>query len=77
VAAGHSAESFPARHLGDATAGVVGAAAEWIGPGSPAPAAPAPADPVIAQLQELAGLRERGILTEEEFLAQKRRILGG
>ena len=34
-----------------------------------------PADP-IAQLKELAALREQGILTEEEFAAQKARILG-
>jgi hypothetical protein len=34
-----------------------------------------PADPV-AQLKELAALREQGILTEEEFTAQKARILG-
>ena len=33
-----------------------------------------PADP-IAQLKELAALKERGILTEEEFAAQKARIL--
>jgi hypothetical protein len=32
-------------------------------------------DPV-AQLRELAKLRDDGILTEEEFAAQKRRILG-
>ena len=35
----------------------------------------APADPV-AQLKELAALKERGHLTDEEFAAQKARILG-
>jgi hypothetical protein len=35
----------------------------------------APADPV-AQLKELAALKEQGTLTEEEFTAQKARILG-
>jgi hypothetical protein len=35
----------------------------------------APADP-IAQLKELAALKDQGILTEEEFSAQKARILG-
>ena len=40
----------------------------------PAPA-PAAADPV-AQLKELAELKDQGILTEEEFAAQKAKILG-
>jgi hypothetical protein len=35
----------------------------------------APDDP-IGQLKELAALKERGVLTEEEFTAQKARILG-
>lgn len=39
-----------------------------------APAAPG-ADP-IAQLKELAELRDQGILTEEEFAQQKARLLG-
>jgi hypothetical protein len=39
-----------------------------------APAAPA-ADP-IAQLKQLAELKDQGILTEEEFAAQKAKILG-
>ncbi len=39
----------------------------------PPPAAPA-ADP-IAQLKELAELKAQGILTEDEFAAQKRKIL--
>jgi Short C-terminal domain len=41
-------------------------------------AAGAPATPTdtIAQLKELAALKERGILTEEEFAAQKARVLG-
>jgi Short C-terminal domain len=37
--------------------------------------AAAPADPV-AQLKELAALKEQGHLTDEEFTAQKARILG-
>lgn len=42
----------------------------------PAPAAaPAGADP-IAQLTELGELRDSGVLTDEEFAAQKAKILG-
>jgi hypothetical protein len=41
---------------------------------APAPAAPA-ADP-IAQLKELAQLKDQGVLTEEEFAAQKAKLLG-
>ena len=44
-----------------------------------APAPAQPADPTgdrIAQLKELGELRAQGILTEEEFAAEKRRILG-
>ena len=48
--------------------------AEQPPPPPPAPAAAAPADP-IAQLKELAELKNQGILTEEEFAAQKARIL--
>jgi hypothetical protein len=40
----------------------------------PAPASGGP-DP-IAQLKELAALKDQGVLTEEEFAAQKARILG-
>ena len=40
----------------------------------PPPAAPA-VDP-IEQLKELAALKDQGILTEEEFAAQKAKILG-
>ena len=39
-----------------------------------APAAPA-ADP-IAQLKELGELRDSGVLSDEEFAAQKAKILG-
>ncbi len=43
----------------------------------PPPAAPAAgADDTIAQLQKLAELKTAGILTEEEFAAQKAKILG-
>jgi Short C-terminal domain len=40
----------------------------------PPPAAPEP-DP-IAQLKQLAALKDQGILTEEEFAAQKAKLLG-
>jgi len=44
-------------------------------PPAPAPA-PAPASDPGAELRELAKLRDDGILTEEEFAAEKRKILG-
>lgn len=43
-------------------------------PPQAAPAEPA-ADP-IAQLKELGELRDSGVLTDEEFAAQKAKILG-
>lgn len=42
---------------------------------APAPAAPSQ-DDVINQLQKLGELKAQGILTEEEFAAQKAKILG-
>jgi hypothetical protein len=45
-------------------------------PAPPQPAAPAQTD-VITQLQKLGELKTAGILTEEEFAAQKAKILGG
>jgi hypothetical protein len=44
-------------------------------PAAPAPAAAAPAADPIQQLKDLAALKEQGILTDEEFAAQKARIL--
>ena len=48
--------------------------------GSPAPAAenPAPDDSsaIIAAIEKLAGLHERGILTDAEFAAKKSELLG-
>lgn len=43
---------------------------------APAPAAGGITDDVVAQLRELAQLRDDGILTEDEFAAQKARLLG-
>jgi len=40
----------------------------------PPPAAPEP-DP-IAQLKQLAALKDQGILTDDEFDAQKKKLLG-
>lgn len=36
----------------------------------------APADDMTVQLQQLAQLKDQGILTQEEFDAKKRQILG-
>lgn len=46
---------------------------------APAPVAAAPAGgpSTIDQLKELAELKSQGILTEEEFAAQKAKILAG
>ena len=43
---------------------------------APAPAAAAPAPDPIHQHKELAALKEQGILTDEEFAAEKAKILG-
>jgi hypothetical protein len=44
---------------------------------APAAALPAPAaESVIDQLKELGELKSQGILTEEEFAAQKAKLLG-
>jgi hypothetical protein len=44
---------------------------------APAYAAPAPAeDDIFSQLERLGALKAQGILTEEEFVAQKAKILG-
>jgi hypothetical protein len=44
----------------------------------PPPAAPTaqPEVDMVAQLKELAELKDAGILTEEEFAAQKAKVLG-
>lgn len=53
------------------------AAYEQAAPPAPvAPAAVVGGDATIEHLKELASLRDQGILTEEEFAAQKARILG-
>jgi hypothetical protein len=49
---------------------------------APPPAAPQQAPPAggasaIEQLRQLGELKQQGILTEEEFAAQKAKILGG
>ena len=44
-------------------------------PPSPAPAA-APEPEYIAELERLAQLREKGIVSEEEFEAKKKQLLG-
>ena len=42
----------------------------------PPPAAPAPEEDIITQLERLGALKAQGILTEEEFAAQKAKLLG-
>jgi hypothetical protein len=50
---------------------------QYAPPPAAAPAAPgAVSDDTVEQLQKLAGLRDQGILTEEEFDAQKKKLLG-
>ena len=43
---------------------------------APAPAAAAPGPSMIDQLKELGELKAQGILTEDEFAAQKAKLLG-
>jgi Short C-terminal domain len=43
---------------------------------APVAAAPAEGDDTIAKLKDLGELRDSGVLTEEEFAAQKAKLLG-
>jgi hypothetical protein len=57
-------------------------AAQQVAQPAPAPApvvvaAPAPEEDMYAQLERIGALKAQGILTEEEFAAQKAKILGG
>ncbi|HSN78471.1 MAG TPA: SHOCT domain-containing protein [Anaerolineae bacterium] len=45
-------------------------------PAAPAPAAPAPQEDVITQIERLGALKAQGLITEEEFNAQKAKLLG-
>jgi hypothetical protein len=45
-------------------------------PAPEAAPAPAPAEDVYAQLSQLGALHEQGVLTDEEFSAQKAKLLG-
>jgi hypothetical protein len=42
----------------------------------PAPAAPPAQQDDMAQIQQLATMKDQGLLTEEEFQAKKKQILG-
>jgi hypothetical protein len=46
-------------------------------PPAPAPAPPAPEVDLVEQLERLGRLKEQGILTAEEFAAQKQKLLAG
>jgi Short C-terminal domain len=45
-------------------------------PPAQAPPAPAPAADPVEQLEKLGELRDKGVLTEEEFQEQKAKVLG-
>ena len=47
------------------------------GPGWNAPAGETPADQTVRALTELAALKDKGLITDAEFKAQKERILKG
>jgi len=48
------------------------AASQYAAPAAPGPAA---ADDMIAKLQQLAALKDSGVLSEEEFVAAKQKLL--
>jgi hypothetical protein len=45
-------------------------------PAAPPPPAPSAGEDRVEQLKDLASLKQQGVLTEEEFAAEKARILG-
>jgi hypothetical protein len=53
-------------------------APQFAPPTQPPPPTPASGDPttIVAAIESLAGLHERGILSDEEFAAKKAELLG-
>jgi Short C-terminal domain len=49
---------------------------QYVQPAPPPPPAAGSQDDIYAQLEKLGQLRDQGILTDEEFAAQKAKILG-
>ena len=45
-------------------------------PPAPPPAASAEGDDLVGRIQQLAGLRDAGVLSEDEFAAAKGKLLG-
>lgn len=45
-------------------------------PPAPAPAAAPASDDLVGRIQQLAGMRDSGLLTEDEFAAAKSKLLG-
>ncbi len=43
---------------------------------APEPAAPAEGDDLVGRIQQLAGMRDAGVLSDEEFAAAKGKLLG-
>jgi hypothetical protein len=69
------AEKFAERDAGIAAQRTEAYQQQVAPPPQPAPAA-APTTDLVSQLKSLAELRDQGILTDEEFAAQKAKILG-
>lgn len=61
----------------DAAAQQAAAAQQYAQPAPAAPAAPAGGGDVVSQLERLAALQQQGILTPEEFAAEKAKLLNG
>lgn len=74
----HQGELNQQRSVGRSMSAAAGAAPAAAAPARPdaSAAGPGPAPSVTTELERLAELRARGVLTEEEFQAQKARILG-
>ena len=71
------ADMMAQAQAGMAQAGVVPGAMPGMAPPTMPGSAPVPAQPdPVEQLSKLAELRDRGVLTDEEFAAQKAKILG-
>jgi hypothetical protein len=79
AAAGHPAAHAVPPAPAPAAHAPAPAPAAHAAPPPPPPAAPVapPVDDMLAQLTKLGELRAAGVLTEDEFLLQKARILGG